>query len=109
MAGTAWKWPALLGLGLAVLSGCGERNDKSLAENSREVGRQVGKATKDLKEGARDAARDARSAAHEASEGFKEGSGGSGREGQTPPPPPPPADARPHDERPAGKPADTTR
>ncbi|MCP3104969.1 hypothetical protein LZ198_39500 [Myxococcus sp. K15C18031901] len=106
MSGKAWRWPALLGLGLMVLAGCNERHEQSFKENSREAGRQVGKAAKDLKEGAKESADQVRGAAHEASEGFKEGAGGSGR--QEVPPPPPPPEARPHEQQPSGAPGDAS-
>ncbi|WP_408890625.1 hypothetical protein VZQ01_00170 [Myxococcus faecalis] len=81
MARTRWKWLTLLGLGtsLVAFAGC---EDGEVRENSRQMGREVGKAAKDVREGTREAAKDMKTAAEEASQGFKEGMGGAGEAGE---------------------------
>ncbi|WP_246137600.1 MULTISPECIES: hypothetical protein [Myxococcus] len=80
MARTRWKWLTLVGLGasLAAFTGC---EDDEVRDNSRNVGREMGKAAREVRDGTREAAKDMKTAAEEASQGFKEGVGGSGAPG----------------------------
>ncbi|QSQ16062.1 hypothetical protein [Myxococcus landrumensis] len=73
MSRTHWTWLTVAGLGMALGAFTGCENGQS-----REAGRQVGKAAKDVREGAREAAEDVKSTSEQAAEGFKEGMGGSG-------------------------------
>ena len=62
------KGLALVAL-LGVAAGCNERQEGTVRENARQVGKELGKATEEVKETGREAA-----------EGLREGYGGSGQE-----------------------------
>lgn len=82
MALRGWKGLALVGLlgSLGVAAGCNERQEGTVRENAREVGREVGEATEEVQEAGREAAKDMKETGREASEGLREGYGGSGPE-----------------------------
>ena len=80
MALRGWKGLALVGL-LGAVAGCNERQEGAVRDDARQVGQEAGKATEEMKEAGRDAAREIKESGREAAEGFREGFGGSGKEG----------------------------